>query len=239
MKNLFVAVALSLIVVAAAAPLAAQDSDEIRARSAAWAEALNAGDIDALVSLYADDARIMPPNAAAGRGHNAVRKSFGAMIDANLSGALTSVEAAVAGGIGYHTGNYEITAGDAVVDRGKFMEAWRKVDGEWKMAADIWNSDGPGTGGGTLLVGTHEVKDAAVWLAAWNGPDSRRAEFAAHGAPGVRVFQSPDNPNLTGLVIQVEDMDALTAWLQSEEGTKAKAEDGVIESTLRLLTEVE
>lgn len=237
MKKLSLA-ALALMIVAACAPPTAQDSPEIRAASAAWTEALNAGDLDALLAVYAEDAHILPPSAAPGRGHDAVRESFGPMIDAGLGGSLTSIEVAAAGDIGHHVGTYEITADGEVLDRGKYMEVWRQQGGEWKIAADIWNSDMPAAAG-ALMVGTHEVKDADVWLAAWAGPDGRRADFAANGAPSVRVLQSPEKPNLTGLVIEVADMDALTAWLQSEEGARAKDEDGVIDSTLQLLTEVE
>ena len=37
----------------------------------------------------------------------------------------------------------------------------------------------------------------------------------------MHAFRSPDNPNLTGLVIAVDDMDALNAMLTSEEGQAA------------------
>ncbi len=239
MKRSCFAILCTIAVLAAGSPLAAEDSSAaIRAGSAAWEDALNAGELDALVALYTDDARVMPPNAAAAQGHEAVRESFGAMIDAGLGGELTSVMAATAGDIGHHVGTYEITTSGAVVDRGKFVEIWRREGDAWKISADIWNSDMAAAGPETLMIGTHKVEDAARWLAAWQGPESRREAFAAHGAPSVRVFQSPQDPNLTGLVIEVEDMNALSAWLASEDGAKAKAEDGVIDETLRILTEV-
>lgn len=238
MKKLSLAVP-ALMIVAACAPPGGQGVLEIAAGSATWQEALNAGDVDALAAVYTDDAHILPPNAAPARGHGAVREIFGGMIEAGLGGTLTTLEVAAAVDIGHHVGAYEITAGDQVVDRGKFTEIWRQQDGEWKIAADIWNSDLPAAAAGAMLIGTHEVEDADVWLAAWQGPNGRRADFAAHGAPSVRVFRSPENPNFTGLAIQVEDMAALTAWLESEEGAQAKAEDGVIDSTLQILIEVE
>ena len=239
MKRFCFAALCTIVALAACSPPAAEDnSAAIRAGSAAWEEAFNAGDLDALVALYAEDARVLPPNAAAGQGHDAVRESFGGMIDAGLGGELSSVMAATAGDIGQHIGTYEVTAGGEVVDRGKFVELWRREGDAWKMAADIWNSDMPAAGPETLLVGTHKVEDAARWLSAWEAPDGRRADFAANGAPSVRVFQSPQDPDLMGLVIEVEDLAALNAWLASEEGAQAKAEDGVIDETLRILTEV-
>lgn len=84
---------------------------------------------------------------------------------------------------------------------------------------------------------THEVDDAEVWLAAWRGPDSRHKLFKDNGAKMVHTFQDPDNPNLTGLVVAVADMDKFMAMLQSDEGKAAAAADGVRADTMVLLVE--
>ena len=44
------------------------------------------------------------------------------------------------------SGTYELTKNDAsgkpINDRGKYLEVWEKqTDGNWKCAADMWNSD--------------------------------------------------------------------------------------------------
>ena len=160
-------------------------------------------------------------------------------LDEQLPATNLRERVAAAGDMGHHVGTYEITAGGEVVDRGKFTEIWRRQDGEWKMAADIWNSDMPAAFSGAMMIGVHEVEDADVWLAAWSGPDSRRAVFADNGAPNVRVFQSPDDPKRMALVVEVADMEAFLAFIASPEAEAAKAEDGVIDATLRLLREVE
>ena len=89
----------------------------------------------------------------------------------------------------------------------------------------------------THLVITHEVKDAEHWLAAWQGEDSRHKLFMANGAAHVHTIQDPDNPNMTGLIIAVTDMDALTTMLESEEGQAAAAADGVIPETMTMLVQ--
>jgi len=89
----------------------------------------------------------------------------------------------------------------------------------------------------THLMITHEVKDAEHWLAAWRGENSRQEMFKANGAAHVHTFQNPDSPNMTGLVVAVTDMDALTAFLESEEGQAAAAADGVIPETLTMLVQ--
>jgi hypothetical protein len=112
------------------------------------------------------------------------------------------------------------------------------------MTNDIWNSDMPAAPAApmhsppkTHLMITHEVDDVERWLSAWRGEDSRHDLFKANGAKHVHTFRSADNPSLTGLVVAVEDLDALNAMLGSEEGMAAAAEDGVRQDTLTVLTE--
>ena len=140
MKFLNLTTALLVIVGVAAcapAPQGSQDSPEISAGSKAWNEALNAGDIESIVAMYTEDARILPPNAEIAQGHDAVRKIFGSMIDAGLGGTLATMEATEAGDIGYRVGTYVLeTADGTVVDKGKYIETWRLVDGSWKISND-------------------------------------------------------------------------------------------------------
>lgn len=244
MKRLIALLPVLLLATACTQSAPPADPSEIEARSEAWETALNAKDIDALVSTYAEDVRVMPPNEKSATGREAARAAFGAMIDAGLGGTLTSVDTAASGDVGYNVGVYKLMAGDEVVDTGKYMETWRRADdGEWYMTNDIWNSDMPvapaapaHTPPKTHLLITHEVDDVEHWLSAWRGENSRHDLFKANGARHVHTFRSADNPNLTGLVVAVEDLDALNAMLSSEEGMAAAAEDGVRWDTLTVLT---
>jgi len=217
------------------------DSSVITSRSDAWEAALNAKDVDALVELYTSNARVLPPNGKMQSGSAAVRAEFGAMIDAGLSGELTSVEAMVFGDIGYNVGTYTLRAGDDLADVGKFIETWRRGDdGQWRISNDIYNSDMPvatAEAPKTHLMISHEVEDGDKWMAAWRGENSRHKLFMNNGAMHVHTFQNADNPNLTGLVVAVSDMDALNAMLASQEGTAAATADGVKLDTMILLTE--
>lgn len=240
MKQLSTLLALFFLLTACSQAPQSADPSVITSRSDTWENALNAKDVDTLVELYTSDSRLMPPNAEAMIGHDAVRSMFGGMIDAGLSGTLTTVEAEVSGDMGYRVGIYELRSGDDAVDTGKFMETWRRDnDGQWRIANDIWNSDAPMPVDMpmTHLMIMHEVDDAEKWLAAWRGEDSRHKLFAENGAAHVHTFRSADNPNLTGLVIAATDMDALDAMLTSEEGMAAAAEDGVKRDTMKVLAE--
>ena len=88
----------------------------------------------------------------------------------------------------------------------------------------------------TTVIFTHEVEDGERWAKAWKkGPGSRHELFAQLGT--VRTFRDPQNPNLTGLLVEVSDMNKMQALLTSEEGRKAMQEDGVKPETLRMCVE--
>ncbi len=241
MKRLLTVLPLILIVAGCNQSPPSADSSVITSRSDAWEAALNAKDIDALVDLYASDARLLPPNGKIKSGSDAVRAEFGAMIDAGLSAELTSIEAMVSGDMGYNVGTYVLMLGDTQVDVGKYMETWRRgEDGQWRYSNDIWNSDMPVAepkAPMTHLMISHDVEDGDKWMAAWRGEDSRHQLFKNNGAAHVHTFQNADNPNQTGLVVAVTDMDALTTMLASDEGRAAATEDGVNFDTLVILNE--
>jgi len=232
--------AMVLLLMVAVIACAPQDQNaELGALTDGWENALNNGDVDGVVALYAEDCVLMPPNFELATGQAAVRETFGGMIAAGLTGGLDTIKAVAAGGVGYHTGTYWLKdANGTTIDRGKYMEGWQKVDGEWKIVHDIWNSDLAPFASATTIAITHDVKDGDHWLAAWQGEDSRHDDFAQHGVANVRVFQNPEKQQQVSLVIDVADMVAFDAYLNSEEGAMAKAEDGVIDRGMRVYKEV-
>lgn len=241
MKRLFAVLSLFIVLAACNQSAAPGDSSAITARSAELSAAISAKDIDAAAAVYTEDARMLAPNAPMATGQDSVRAEFGALIDAGLSLKLTSIEAGVMGDMGHNVGTYVVSAGDAVVDVGKFIETWeRGEDGVWRMSNDIYNSDNPPPGGDNEhLIILHEVDDAKRWLAAWRGDDSRHKLFMENGAAHVHTFRSTEKPNLTGLVISVSDMAALQEMLESDDGQAAAKEDGVRMETMQVFTEAE
>jgi ketosteroid isomerase-like protein len=231
-------VMIAVVAAACAAPQGAMDGAEIRAMSDQWEAALNSGDIDGIVSLYAEDCRLMGPDMPMAMGREAVRAVFGAMIDAGLGGELTTVEAMQMGDRGYNLGTFSISAKDGtVVGTGKFLELWQKIDGEWKMVNDIWNNDAPSRP--SVVVATHAVEDVDHWLAAWQAPDGRKELFKQFGASDVRVLASHNDPNQVGLLIEVNEVDTLLSMIASPDGQAAAREDGVVIESIQMLHEVQ
>lgn len=114
-------------------------------------KAAQARDVEPIVSIYADDASIFPPNAPIVAGKEAVRAFWVKWFsDPNFvpDWETTLVEVSRAGDLGYSIGTYEITFSDPngkpMTDRGKWLATWRKYpDRSWKLVADIFNSDLP------------------------------------------------------------------------------------------------
>jgi hypothetical protein len=79
----------------------------------------------------------------------------------------------------------------------------------------------------------HDVKDRAHWLAS-----SRREEFFGPlGVTNIRTFVDPENPNRVGVLMDVSDMDAVAAALQTESAAAAMEHDGVVADSLVILVE--
>ena len=119
----------------------AADKSAIESGAAKWMEAFSAKDIDAMAAFYAEDAVLLPPNAPAIFGRDAVRATIQEMFAAGIGIELEDLEMNVVGDLGYKAGRYRTRGEDgSLVDRGKYIEIWSKVDGKWVLHRNIWNS---------------------------------------------------------------------------------------------------
>ena len=83
------------------------------------------------------------------------------------------------------------------------------------------------------IFGYHDVKDTEHWLAS----PKREEFFAPLGVTNIRTFVDPENPTRVGVLLDVPDMDALTAAMETEAAAEAMAYDGVLPETLVILVE--
>ena len=107
-----------------------------------YVEATNHGDADALASMYADDAVLLPPDHEPIRGRAAIGDFWRQGTDEGLEVTTLTVE--VDGNLGYLVGRYNLPATDEEpADSGKYVMCLkRQRDGAWKLTADIWNRSG-------------------------------------------------------------------------------------------------
>jgi len=119
----------------------AADKRALESGAAKWMAAFAAKDIDAMTAFYAEDAVLLPPDAPAIFGRDAIRASIQEMFAAGLAIELEDLEIEVVGNLGYKAGRYRTRGEDgSLVDRGKYIEIWSKLDGGWVIHRDIWNS---------------------------------------------------------------------------------------------------
>jgi ketosteroid isomerase-like protein len=122
----------------------------LRDLDAQWAKAAAAKDVEQTIGYYSDDAIVLPPNATSAATKEAIRnvwKDMFAIPSLVISWQPTRVQVGKSGEMAWVRGTYELTMNDAsggkpIDDRGKYLEVWEKqTDGNWKCAADMWNSD--------------------------------------------------------------------------------------------------
>jgi len=126
--------------------IAADDAARIRAGTASWMQSFNSGNAGGVVALYADDGVLMPPNAPQARGvaaiKEAVAKEIAGAKKAGVTLAVGTDEVGVTGDMAWHAGTYVVKdKAGKTVDAGKFLEAWERKNGKWRIVRDMWNSD--------------------------------------------------------------------------------------------------
>jgi uncharacterized protein (TIGR02246 family) len=116
----------------------------------AYVAAENSGDSAALAALFTSDAVLMPANAPAASGKEAIQSYFqGQNSQFSFELAVSQAEVLAAGDWVFSRGTFtaKVTpkaGGDAIEDSGKYLNVLRQEpDGSWKIARHIWNSDQP------------------------------------------------------------------------------------------------
>ena len=127
------------------------DEQAIRAADAAWLKAVQAKDVDRIVSFYADDASEFPIAEPIATGKHAIRKNWEHMLGIpglNLTWQITKIELSQSGDLAYVQSTYEASfedpqGGKPAIEKGKAVTVWSKQGDTWKAVADIGNTDAP------------------------------------------------------------------------------------------------
>jgi hypothetical protein len=83
------------------------------------------------------------------------------------------------------------------------------------------------------IIAHHDVKDTEHWLAS----PKREELFGPLGVTNIRTFVDPQNPTRVALLMDVPDMDAVMAAMETTAAGEAMEHDGVLADTLVILVE--
>ena len=128
------------------------DEGAIREQVTRWLQLVAAKDASGIAKFYTEDGAVMPPNAPIAKGHASIEKAWASMMSTpgfDLTFAPEEIVLSSSGDMALDRGTYRLAiapSGKPQTDTGKYVVVWRKVDGEWKAAADIFNSDLPSAG---------------------------------------------------------------------------------------------
>lgn len=115
-----------------------------------YVAAVAARDVDAVVNVYAADARLLPANGPRADGHDAIRAAWGDFLKTpglNMSFTSSDLTVSEAGDMAIDIGAYHMTMtgpkGESIQDVGKYVTIFKKVGDEWKISVDTFNTDTP------------------------------------------------------------------------------------------------
>ena len=124
-----------------------QVRDEIAARNEAFMAYFAAGDSRGISQLYTEDGLVMPPNSENLVGRAAIAQMWQGAMDAGVASVKLEIsEVHDAEQFVYEVSKYQMLSKDEqVIDHGKYIIVWKKVDDVWFIYRDIWNSSVPAT----------------------------------------------------------------------------------------------
>jgi len=139
----------------------------LRAAADAYHEAGEGLDADGFASSYTSNGLILPPNEAAVTGREGAHEfiaSFAEAPGASVSFSNMNIDVAASGDMGYTLADAVVTVdgpdGQPIEDKIRDFHLWKKQDGQWKIAIDIWNSEIPLAGVVATSFSTTNAEDA-------------------------------------------------------------------------------
>ena len=110
-----------------------------------WSDMYGRGDVEGIAALLAEDSVLLTPGQSPVVGRENVIEATRALLAADAADGLSvSWEPQAAfisssGDMAYDYGLATTTLADGTVVEGSYLVVWTREDGEWKVAADIFN----------------------------------------------------------------------------------------------------
>jgi len=125
----------------------ASETEKIAAVNKKWLGLVARKDAAAIGNLYTSDGAFMMANAPIVTGPKAIAEAWDGLLKLpalSLNFRTTQLVIAKSGDLASDRGTYDLAFDGEkgrVRDVGKYVVVWKKVDGQWKVLADIFNSD--------------------------------------------------------------------------------------------------
>jgi ketosteroid isomerase-like protein len=106
-------------------------------------------DLEGMLDYYADNCISLPSYQPMMRGHDAMKEAHKKQHEQGgmkvTAFALTTTDVMADGNMAIEIGTYTISMEmpemGAMDDHGKYMNVWENQGGDWKLRADMWNTD--------------------------------------------------------------------------------------------------
>ncbi len=120
------------------------EAGAIMALEAEWSNRFSAGDVDWIMNLQAENAVQLPPDAEIVVGAKALRaleEDLATTDGLEASWESTFARVSPSGDMAYDYGTASMTTPDGDTHAMKYLVVWVREDGEWKVAADMYNAN--------------------------------------------------------------------------------------------------
>lgn len=100
------------------------------------------GDTTFLNNIFTADARIFPPNSEIVTGRSAIAALNTEYVQYGIKEfSEETIDLYGCEDFLVDAGNYYMVYGaDNIVEKGKYLNVWKRVDGDWKLYQNMWNS---------------------------------------------------------------------------------------------------
>jgi uncharacterized protein (TIGR02246 family) len=118
------------------------DHDAIVDANEDWASAVRRGDAAGLANLYAEDGQLLAPGGEFLRGRREIQAYWQSRLDGDVQEAeLEMLDVEDYGDLALERTRYTMRDEHGrVVDSGKYVLLWERVNGHWELYRDILNS---------------------------------------------------------------------------------------------------
>lgn len=119
--------------------------EEINNRNKEFMATYNRGDAAGMAELCTENGQVLPPNAETVKGKTAIKDFWQATMDIGVKSIkLETGDVEQHGEMAIEVSKAKLLAdGGEAIDDAKYIVIWKRVNDEWKLHQDIFNSSRP------------------------------------------------------------------------------------------------